>query len=249
MTPCSYSELFDGLATVGIKEVLGYYFNDNSCINSTRVLLEIFRTFGLAARPFAVRALVFSRAFMERAEREGRIPQTDEELRLWCAEPGVYSVGIGFGAPGMPDGRWPGHLVLRAGIHYLLDATIGQGSRPARGIQLPDLLFLDDVSLVFWRGEGAVVANSPDGSIIRYEPEPANTGYLSSPGWSLRPGIEESAYRDILVLLHRSGLPKRPRRPGNLSLVSGAGSSKSASKLSVEGTGPDTKKRLHGGAV
>ena len=81
MTPCSYSELLEALATVGIRAVLREYFNDNSCINTTRVLLEIFRTFGLAAHPFAVRAMVFSREFMERAEREGRIPQSDEELR------------------------------------------------------------------------------------------------------------------------------------------------------------------------
>jgi hypothetical protein len=82
MTPCSYGELFEALATVGIRTVLREYFNDNSCINSTRVLLEVFRAFGLAARPFAVRAMIFSRTFMERAEREGRFPQTDEEVRL-----------------------------------------------------------------------------------------------------------------------------------------------------------------------
>ena len=47
MTPCSYGELFEALATVGIRTVLREYFNDNSCINTTRVLLEIFRHFGM----------------------------------------------------------------------------------------------------------------------------------------------------------------------------------------------------------
>jgi hypothetical protein len=78
MTPCTYPELFEALATSDIRGVLGQYFSANSCINSTRVLLEVFRRFGLAARPFAVRAMIFSRAFAERAEREGRIPQSDD---------------------------------------------------------------------------------------------------------------------------------------------------------------------------
>ena len=40
----------------------------------------------------------------------------------------------------MPASRWPGHLVVRAGVHYVFDATIGEASRPARGINLPDAL-------------------------------------------------------------------------------------------------------------
>ena len=217
MTPCSYSELFEALATCGLTKVLRAYFNDSSCINSTRVLLEVFQTFGLAARPFAVRAMIFSKAFVERAEREGRVPQEDGELHVWCAEPGVYSVGVGFATQGMPAGRWPGHLVVRAGLHYLFDATIAQASRPSRGIQMPDILFLDDVSLGFWRGEDVAISQAPDGSVIRYEPDPGNTGYLDSPAWSLRPGIEEAAYQEILALLQANGLPKVPKKPARRS--------------------------------
>jgi len=205
MTPCTYPELFEALATSDIRGVLGQYFSANSCINSTRVLIEVFRRCGLVARPFAVRVMVFSRAFAERAEREGRIPQSDDELHAWCDQPGVYSVGIGFGVPNMPPDRWAGHLVLRAGLHYLLDATISQASRPARGIHMPDVVLLDDVPLAFWRGEGFAVSGSPDGSVIRYEPDIGNTGYLQSPAWELRPGIEAAAYRDILALLATAG--------------------------------------------
>jgi len=214
MTPCSYSELFDALVTSDIKTVLRQYFNDNSCINSTRVLIEVFRAYGLAASAFAVRAMVFSKGFVERAEREGHIPQSDAELLAWCAEPSVYSVGIGFGTSDMPPDRWPGHLVVRAGHHYLFDATIGQASRPARGIHMPDLLLLDDVPLEFWRGQGAAITQSPDGSVIRYEPDPANAGYLTSPGWRLRPQIEQAAYREILALLQASGGLPAARRYG-----------------------------------
>lgn len=205
MTPISYSVLFDALATSGIKSVLRRYFNEDSCINSTRVLLEVFRAYGLAASPFAVRAMIFSKAFVDRVAREGYMPQGDAEVRQWCAVPGVYSVGIGFGVPGMPPDRWPGHLVLRAGKHYLLDATISQASRPARGIRMPEMVFLDSIPLEFWRGQGAAMSELPDGSLIRYEPDPLNTGYLTSPAWRLRPHVEEGAFVEILELLRTSG--------------------------------------------
>jgi hypothetical protein len=212
MTPVSYSELIDALATSGIKTVLRRHFKEDSCINSTRVLLEVFRGYGLAASPFAVRALIFSKGFVDRVAREGYIPQGDAEVRQWCAQPGVYSVGIGFGVPGMPPDRWPGHLVLRAGKHYLLDATISQASRPARGIRMPEMAFLDSVPLEFWRGQGVAISESPDGSMIRYEPDPSNTSYLTSPAWRLRPDREECAFIEILeVLRTNGGLPAARR--------------------------------------
>jgi len=158
MTPCTYPELFEALVTSHVGRVLGQYFNANSCINSTRVLLEVFRRFGLAARPFAVRAMIFSKGFVERAGREGRIPQGEAEVQQWCTEPCVYSLGLGFGVPGMPPDKWPGHLVVRAGIHYLFDATISQASRPARGIRMPEVLLMDNVPLEFWRGHEAAIA-------------------------------------------------------------------------------------------
>jgi len=215
MTPCSYSELFDALATSGIKAVLRNYFTETSCINTTRVLLEVFRAYGLAASAFPVRCMIFSRKFIERADREGRLPEGEAEIRSWCAEDGVYSVGIGFGAPGMAADRWPGHLVIQAGKHYMLDATVDQASRPARGICLPEMVLLDSVPLDFWRGGGAAVTTSPDGSAIRYEPDPANTSYRDSPGWQLRPHVEGAVFEEILWLLQRKGgLPAIRRKEG-----------------------------------
>ena len=214
MTPCSYTELIDAFMTCGIERVLRSYFGSDSCINSTRVLLEICRAYGLAADGFPVRTQVFSRAFMQRAHREGRLPE-DHELRSWCAQPGVWSVGIGYGTPEMDATRWPGHLVLRAGRSYLIDATISQASRPARGIAMPDMLVIDAVPPEFWRGHGIVTADTPDGSWLRYEPDLGNTYYLHSPGWALRPGVEAAAYQEILLLLQTSGgLPATRRKEG-----------------------------------
>jgi len=193
--------LLDALAAGGTKAILRRYFREDSCINSTRVLLEVFRALRLDASPFSVRAMVFSGGFVQRAWREGRFPQSDAELRAWVADPTVYSVGVGFGTIQMPKDGWPGHLVLRVGQDHLLDATIGQASRPSRGIHMPEMLALHDVPERFWRERCVIVREMPDGSIVRYEPTPRNNGYLSSPGWQLRPGIEEAAYREIMAAL------------------------------------------------
>jgi hypothetical protein len=197
----AYDEVFETLAAGGAKTVLRRYFREDSCINSTRVLVEVFRALGLTASPFSVRAMVFSRGFVKRAGREKRMPESDAELHAWTTDPKVYSVGIGFGTIGMPKESWPGHLVLRVGHDHFLDATISQASRPARGIRMPDMLVVSDVPVEFWRGKEAVVRQTPDGSVVRYEPDPSNNGYIGSPAWSLRPGVEEAAYRDIMALL------------------------------------------------
>jgi len=93
----------------------------------------------------------------------------------------------------------------------------------------------------------AAIPNSPDGSIIRYEPDPANDGYLASPAWSLRPGIEEAAYREILALLYNDcGLPRsRGTRP--LLGIRRNGVPTALPKLSAGEKRPDTKKRLRQG--
>ena len=209
----SCDRLIEALAAGGAKAILRRYFREDSCINSTRVLLEVFRALRLDASPFSVRAMIFSGGFAQRAGREMRLPDTAEELRSWLAEPNVYSVGLGFGGIDMPKDGWPGHLVLRAGQDHLLDSTIGQASRPSRGIHMPEMLVLHDVPERFWRGRDVIVREMPDGSIVRYEPRPRNNGYLGSPGWQLRPGIEEAAYREIIAALdtrnarygHRAG--------------------------------------------
>ena len=202
-----YDEVFDALTASGAKTVLRRYFREDSCINSTRVLLEVFRALRLDASPFSVRAMVFSKAFVQRVGAEKHMPGSEAELRAWTSDPDIYSVGVGFGSIHMPKDGWPGHLVLRAGHDRLLDATISQASRPARGIHMPDMLVVEDVPARFWRGRGVVVREIPDGSIVRYEPNAKNNGYIASPGWSLRPHAEGAAYQEIMALLQAGGGP------------------------------------------
>ena len=193
----TYQQAFDALMRVGAKAALLDFFREDSCINSTRVLLEVFRTLGLEAAPFAVRTRIFSKAFVDRAAREGRFPSTQEETHEWTSQPGVWSVGIGYFHAGMPPDAWLGHLVLRAGPH-LLDATISQASRPEKGIELPQMLVVENVPEDFWRGLLNITTVGADGCVVQYEPQPRYNGYMTTPGWSFRGGIEAAAHRQIM---------------------------------------------------
>lgn len=88
--------------------------------------------------------------------------------------PDAWAVGIDPREPCDP-GRYPGHLVLEvedlAGDLWLLDASLGQLSRPQRGMPLPRTWV--------WRLErdwlvqpGHVHAQLPGGATVEYQPWP-----------------------------------------------------------------------------
>lgn len=199
----TYEQAINALFETGAKAVLRDYFNENSCINSTRVVLEVFRTLRLEASPFAVRTRIYSKGFMEKAEREGGFPRTEEQVHEWTSQPGVWSVGIGYFHLGLPPDAWLGHLVLRAGPH-LLDATISQASRPEKGLVLPEMLVVENVPADFWRGLVNITTVNANGSTVQYEPQPRNQGYMATPGWSFRGGIEAAAHQEIMGLFARA---------------------------------------------
>jgi hypothetical protein len=94
----------------------------------------------------------------------------------------------------------PAIFVLQAGDN-LLDATISQASRPASCVRLPDMLVVPNVPDTFCHRDKAILHQTRDGSMVRYEPHPKNNGYIASPRWRLRPGIEEAANQEIMELL------------------------------------------------
>jgi hypothetical protein len=178
------SQVFDLLSERGVaKAALRRRFREDSCINSTRVLFDVYRAVGIPAEAVSVRTRIYSPGFVERVHREGRMPKTPEELQSWTSEPGVWSVGIGYGI-GHGKNKWPGHLVLRSGSH-LIDATIDQANRPQHGIVMPAMLLLAQVPEAFWRGEEPLAAEINDCHIL-YEARPNDNSYLGSPAWSGR---------------------------------------------------------------
>jgi len=178
------SHVFDLFDKGGVaKSTFRRWFPDDSCIYCTKVLFEVFRALGIAAEAVAVRVRIYSPGFVSRFHREGRMPESAEEAHSWHSEPGVWSVGIGYGGGGVvPKHKWPGHLVLRSGS-TLIDATLDQINRPEHGIVMPDMLRLAPVPEAFWRAEDLLSAEI-NGCQVVYEARPRNNSYVGSPAWS-----------------------------------------------------------------
>ncbi len=182
------------------KTALRRKFSADSCINTTRVLQDVYRAFGVMAEAVSVRSLIYSPRFVERVRREGRLPDADE-LHTWTSEPGVWSVGIGFGNPLAAD-RWAGHLVLRAG-QDLIDATLDQANRADADILMPSMLFVRNMPEDFWSGQ-----NRFDGEIngcrVVYIAKPQDNSYMGSAAWSgIRPHIEGAVAHELIQYLTR----------------------------------------------
>ena len=112
-------------------------FAPNCCIAATAITLGVFRSLGIRAEPFSCRVVIFNRAFIDRSERAGRVPQTPAEVREWTGDGLSWSLGVGWPAPHLTG--WPGHLVALV-EDALIDASIEQANRPAKGIVLPPVL-------------------------------------------------------------------------------------------------------------
>ena len=139
------------------------------------------------------------------------MPGTPGELPSWTSEPGVWSVGIGYGIDPR-DRRWPGHLVLRSGSH-LIDATIDQANRPQHGIVMPPMLLAPHVADEFWRAKKLLGVEINDCQVV-YEARPNDNSYLSSPVWSGsspalrggRPDIEGAVAAELVRHLESNGV-------------------------------------------
>ena len=205
--------IFEALVRRGLaKEILERFFREDSCINSTRVLADVFRRMGVEAVAASVRVRIFSPRFVERAGREGSLPREPEELRAWTRQPGVWSVGIGYGSIDLPRDKWPGHLVLRAAGSCLIDATISQASRPQYEMKLPHMMLVRGAPEAFWRAEELLSADI-NGCLAAYESKPRDTSYLGSPAWAGRSHIEGAAADAICARLRTACAGWRPMGP------------------------------------
>lgn len=151
-------------------------FRPDSCIACTRIALDVLAHFGVPAEPLPCRVVVFNPAMKARCEREGRIPDVTE-LDLWIEQDGAWSVGLGF-ANGQPG--YDGHLVALAHGRWLLDLSLDQASRPARGIELRPLVA--EVTPAFLSGQERLFVD-PNGCALWYE-RIDNAKHLVAPDWT-----------------------------------------------------------------
>jgi hypothetical protein len=159
-------------------------FGPNSCIPTTRILVDALEALGTKARALAVRVEILNAAYVAAVKELGRPFSDLAEAKEWQRSKGVYSYG--FGTAESP-GRWPGHLVVVIRQRALLDLTIAQADHPEYGIVLEPIFA--EVSGRFLNGlEPAVILNN--GCEVRYHCRPADRSYEETPNWRNRECIE-----------------------------------------------------------
>ena len=169
-------DVYDDAAT----EVLPRYFRPDCCLNGTRVAVEALAEFGISVEPLATTVEVYNPKMVQRVEEHGGwddIPR--DEMDAWRAE------GCWVGAcDGTQDERpgWPWHMIGLAG-KWIVDSSLGQFSRPQKGVDLWPLLVHPARGLS--RG-GSLALQDDRGAVLVYRVAPEaswadTTGFLRSP--------------------------------------------------------------------
>jgi hypothetical protein len=154
--------------------VIAGTFRKDCCLNATRVMIEVFRSFGVPARAMVVRVLAANAAWQAQALRLGR-PPTAEELdeQAWA---------IGIGEPEPPQGEaWPGHVVCVA-RGLLVDMAAGNISRPMRDIHVPDVVVWP-LHKKWDRGELGIEVALPKRGVLLYHAMPKSRAHEKLPGY------------------------------------------------------------------
>lgn len=163
------------------RPIILKYFREDSCIASSLIALRVFRYFGIHARECPSYCQVWNAATVEQVERQGKWPETEEELEDWVDKYNVFGTGI---VPGIDlPGGWCGHLVVATKKH-LIDASFSQFSRPNKGLDVPDVAVLQLQPNEFFHEEMKRIHE--EGWIVIYQYAPKNRRYLKSPDWQAR---------------------------------------------------------------
>jgi len=157
--------------------VLPRYFRPDSCMNATRVCIDVLQMFGIEARPMVVDFAAFNKKWWELMMQTGGMPQSDADSEDWVAQ-GGWSLGIG--GEETADG-WPHHLIAMAG-NTVIDSAASQASRPAHGIYFPWVVFFD-VSNSWHKGGEPQHGEAPNGARCIYWAKPAEKSYENEPAF------------------------------------------------------------------
>lgn len=169
-------------------------FTKNSCLNSTRVLMDVLAAFGVRSRPLSVECVAFNAAFVHLVSRLGRFP-TREESFAASDETGAWSVGVDT-RPSSTDAAknaWAGHLVLVVQDEWLLDGSAGQMARPLRGILVPPYVLTEEPVKQATR----LYVKLDAGGLLVYTPRPSDTSFLGA-AWFQQSAGNRQLVREIV---------------------------------------------------
>jgi hypothetical protein len=175
------------------RPILLQYFTPDCCIESTALALDFLRARGIACRELSVQVMIFNKPGWRLYQSGSHVNDSPTDKALWDTM-GGWSIGIGFphGAP--KPNKFQGHLVALIEGGWLLDLSIEQASRPARGMAITaPLLAPCEVSAL---AAGLQVYDRSDGTVLVYG--------ISDTIWrnvykGARPWREKKQRREILA--------------------------------------------------
>ncbi|MDX2213367.1 MAG: hypothetical protein SFY66_08770 [Oculatellaceae cyanobacterium bins.114] len=162
------------------EEILRGYVRE-SCIATSKYLLQVFNELGIQARPIPNTALVMNQPYAANVHRMGRFPQGNE-LEMWNQQDNSCSVGLGFGMGNAS--RWTGHLGILVSIAnstLLIDASVDQVNSSQQLIfieppviaPVPEQFALTETSVTVEQNQ----------CLLLYTSKPSNDSFRQTPAW------------------------------------------------------------------
>lgn len=175
------------LAVIGdhARPLVRQYYRSDSCIASAWIVCATLRHFGFNAKPMGVHCEVFNAEYIRALAIGARPPNADEppeQITAWFEKHGAHSISLGALTPGAPT--WAteaAHVVVLSGA-YLIDTSVDQASRPAKGIDLPPAIFAR-MPVEWAKGGVWQIMPMPGGGMIRYRAHPNEHGWVKSVSW------------------------------------------------------------------
>jgi len=160
------------------------YFNPDCCIAASKVAFSFMQRLGFSAMPQVTRFVVYTENLWKRVDAD----QWDGQFRDY-----EWSVAIGYGTDKpRPDG-FNGHLIVLASEGnetFLIDLSLGQASRPKKGIVIPHGLALQMT-------HGWPASLRINSCVLQYK-EAKNPNFLVAPDWT-KPERTEPLVEELLA--------------------------------------------------
>jgi hypothetical protein len=194
------------LAADVVRPVVLTEFAADSCIATSRVLIEVLRRLNIPARPWAVNLLMFNPAGWD-------LYQDGIPVREWPAD--AWSVGFRGDRPGEV-----GHVAVVAGAR-LIDASLDQAARPDRGMPpIPPTVFALPAGIDLDRADQGLVYQAGPTRLV-YAPSGSRL-YASSSNWRRDHPAIRACVAEAVRGVQRNGI-KDTLIPASGGGISGAG--------------------------
>ena len=159
--------------------VLPRFFAPNCCLNGTRVAMEVLRYFDVEVTPVATNAMVFNKIWFNRMEAVGDRDVSTEDVEGWQRD-GGWSLAVG------PKSEGPGysaHVIgLVKDVHWFVDSSFGQFSRPQHAINT-DTVLVHPYIPEFETGDEIISLVNAEGAVFWYKHLLAERGFESISGF------------------------------------------------------------------